>query len=58
MAGVVKRPVSSFALRRSVDPLARFADSPAMKTLELPLGQMTAGGKLRAIETIWEHLVR
>ena len=29
-----------------------------MKTLELPLAQMTAREKLRAIETIWEHLAR
>lgn len=29
-----------------------------MKTLELPLDQMTAGEKLRAIESLWEHLVR
>ena len=29
-----------------------------MKTLELPLAQMTAREKLRAIETIWEDLAR
>ncbi len=29
-----------------------------MKTLELPLEQMTAREKLRAIETIWENLAR
>ena len=37
-------------------------DKPAsiklMKTLELPLDQMTAREKLRAIETIWENLTR
>lgn len=29
-----------------------------MKTLELPLAQMTAREKLHAIETIWEDLAR
>ena len=29
-----------------------------MKTLDLPLNQMTASEKLRAIETIWEDLAR
>jgi len=29
-----------------------------MKTLELPLAEMTASEKLRAIETLWEDLAR
>ncbi len=29
-----------------------------MKTLELPLDQMTVREKLRAIETLWEDLAR
>ena len=29
-----------------------------MKTLDLPLDKMTAGDKLRAIETLWEDLAR
>jgi hypothetical protein len=35
---------------------ASFADTSAMKPLELPLEQMTTREKLRVIETIWEDL--
>jgi hypothetical protein len=40
------------------DPFMSFTDSSLMKPLELPLDQMTAREKLRAIETIWEDLSR
>jgi hypothetical protein len=45
--------LSADSFRRSVDPLAAFSDAPDMKPLDLPLAEMTAREKLRAIETIW-----
>ena len=42
----------------SLLPEGKPASIKAMKTLQLPLDQMTAREKLRAIETIWENLAR
>jgi hypothetical protein len=53
-----RTPPRHFLKSRSVDPIPPFADTLAMKPLDLPLDQMTTREKLRAIETIWENLAR